>query len=98
MTVNKRQLSGCTAVEIVNRLGQGADPWSSVFDVVDYLRQCGPIAFISDEEYNRFRFATKSRQYDMVRCALVRAYRANMLDRAVGDVRRNREVYVYRTI
>jgi hypothetical protein len=69
--------------------------WWTAGQATDYLRQCGPLAFHSEKEYEDFRAASKRRQYAAVYNALMRLRGKGMVDSCLGDDR-GREVRVFR--
>lgn len=68
--------------------------WMKVSQVVDYLNQCGSLAFASDEEYEAWRSLWKYHQkYNSVRYSLNK-WRGVNIDMVLGDDNGN-EVPVY---
>lgn len=67
--------------------------WQTAGQVCDYLRQCGPMCFADDAEYEDFKFSIKRDQYQAVYRALMRL-RKSGVDCVLGDDR-GREVRVF---
>lgn len=68
--------------------------WSKVSEVVEYLNQCGPLAFVDDNEYETWRSLWKYHQkYNSVRYSLNK-WRGVNIDMVLGDDKGN-EVPVY---
>jgi hypothetical protein len=59
--------------------------WMTAGQVADDLRQCGPLAFASRDEYTAFRSAAPRRQYDAVRRVLMRLRFTRGLDCCLGS-------------
>ncbi len=71
--------------------------WITAGQVCEDLRQCGPLAFESDEEYRTFRFSVKRKQYQVVYGVLMILARRECIDSALGD-NRGREVRVFKLL
>jgi hypothetical protein len=54
--------------------------WQTPAQVTDELRQCGPLAFVSDQEHRRFFDGSGKEQYIGVYNALRRLRRDNKID------------------
>lgn len=70
--------------------------WQTAGQVTDHLRQCGPSAFISEEEYKDFHYTTKAKQYSSVYNALMRL-REVCVDSCLG-ADDGREVRVFKLL
>src|SRR5581483_10934690 len=59
--------------------------WLTAGQVCDELRQCGPLAFHDEQEYQTFRYGTKDAQYRAVYKGLMRLRNDGLIDTAIGD-------------
>lgn len=70
------------------------DKWMKASEVMEYLNQCGPLAFADDEEYKQYKSLWRYRdRYNAVRYSLNK-HRGVNIDTVLGDDNGN-EVRVY---
>jgi hypothetical protein len=87
-------MAGRLSVQTI-KLALSGTKWLRAGQVANYLRQCGPLAFLDQEEYDLFRFATVAKQYSLVYSVLMRAKAMGQVDTVLGD-ERGRETRVFK--